>query len=106
MYSHYRKSIQDQFKCRVTDTYGCGEGIQVSAQCGSSDGGYHVFMPHVIVEYVDNMGHIQADEGIGDIQTDGRHHPDERGGRGDLRKHLGEHEPEPVGVGRRSPIVT
>ncbi len=53
MYPHYRKLIEKQFGCRVTDTYGCGEGIQVSAQCGRSSGSYHVFMPHVAVEYVD-----------------------------------------------------
>lgn len=50
LYPHYRKSIEKTFACRVTDTYGVGEGIQVAAQC--SDGGYHVFMPHVIVEIV------------------------------------------------------
>jgi phenylacetate-CoA ligase len=54
MYPHYRKMIEDVFRCNVTDTYGCGEGIQVSAQCSEADGSYHVFMPHVAVEYVDD----------------------------------------------------
>jgi phenylacetate-CoA ligase len=53
LYSHYRSMIETQFGCRVTDTYGCGEGIQIAAQCGMNDGAYHVFMPHVIVEIVD-----------------------------------------------------
>jgi len=52
LYEHFRKCIERQFKCRVTDTYGCGEGIQVASQC--PEGHYHVFMPHVIVEIVDD----------------------------------------------------
>lgn len=56
LYSHFRQKIERVFKCKVTDTYGCGEGIQVAAQCGSGDGGYHIFMPHVIVEVVDDNG--------------------------------------------------
>jgi phenylacetate-CoA ligase len=54
LYPHYRQEIEKAFHCRVTDTYGCGEGIQVAAQCG--EGAYHVFMPHVIVEVVDEAG--------------------------------------------------
>ena len=50
LFPHYRSTIEQQFRCRVTDTYGCGEGIQVSAQC--EHGAYHIFMPHVVVEYV------------------------------------------------------
>lgn len=50
LYAHYRRQIEEQFECRVTDTYGCGEGIQIAAQCGCQEGCYHVFMPHVIVE--------------------------------------------------------
>lgn len=54
MFENYRRKIEKQFKTRVTDTYGCGEGIQVAAQCGQSNGEYHIFMPHVIVEFVDD----------------------------------------------------
>jgi phenylacetate-CoA ligase len=50
MYAHYRKLIEKQFHCRVTDTYGCGEGIQVAAQCEM--GQYHVFTPHVVIEFL------------------------------------------------------
>jgi phenylacetate-CoA ligase len=53
LYAHYRKKIEQKFGCRVTDTYGCGEGIQVAAQCPDGHGHYHLFMPHVIVEIVD-----------------------------------------------------
>lgn len=56
LYDHYRAKIEQAFGCRVTDTYGCGEGIQVAAQCGVNDGAYHVFMPHVAVEVVDDEG--------------------------------------------------
>jgi phenylacetate-CoA ligase len=52
MFTHYRRRIEAQFGCRVTDTYGCGEGIQVAAQCGHAEGSYHIFTPHVAVEFV------------------------------------------------------
>jgi len=57
LYAHYRKAMETQFGCKITDTYGCGEGIQVAAQCRVGGGGYHIFMPHVAVEVVDNEGH-------------------------------------------------
>lgn len=66
MYPHYRKTIEAQFNCKVTDTYGCGEGMQVSAQCLDAGGSYHVFMPHVVVEYVNNGKHV-CDGELGDI---------------------------------------
>lgn len=56
LYSHYRKTIEENFGCAVTDTYGCGEGIQIAAQCGCKGAGYHIFMPHVLVEIVDDSG--------------------------------------------------
>ncbi|MDD2852252.1 MAG: AMP-binding protein [Desulfuromonadaceae bacterium] len=56
LYEHFRKCIEEQFQCRVTDTYGCGEGIQVAAQCPAGNNKYHIFMPHVIVEIVDDAG--------------------------------------------------
>jgi phenylacetate-CoA ligase len=56
LYNHFRKKIESQFSCKVTDSYGCGEGIQVAAQCPDGHGGYHIFMPHVIVEVVDDYG--------------------------------------------------
>lgn len=56
LYGHYRTCIEQSFQCKVTDTYGCGEGIQVAAQCGENNGAYHIFMPHVVVEIVDDGG--------------------------------------------------
>jgi phenylacetate-CoA ligase len=33
LYPHYRKTIETAFNTRVTDTYGCAEGVQIAAQC-------------------------------------------------------------------------
>jgi phenylacetate-CoA ligase len=65
MFDHYRRKIESSFGCRVTDTYGCGEGIQVAAQC--SLGKYHIFSPHVIVEIVDENGMPVENGKLGDI---------------------------------------
>lgn len=65
LYQHFRKLIETQFECRVTDTYGCGEGIQVAAQC--ENGNYHIFMPHVAVEIVDDQGNPVPDGELGNI---------------------------------------
>ena len=53
LYPHYRETIEQAFRTRVYDTYGCGEGIQVSAQCGSGET-YHEHSLDVIVEYLDD----------------------------------------------------
>jgi phenylacetate-CoA ligase len=50
-----RKEIEEAFGCRLFDTYGCAEGIQVAAQCGGN-APYHVHSLDVIVEYVDENG--------------------------------------------------
>ncbi len=55
LYPHYRETITGAFGVRVTDTYGIGEGTQVSAQCGH-DGNYHVHTLDCVVEYVDDDG--------------------------------------------------
>jgi phenylacetate-coenzyme A ligase PaaK-like adenylate-forming protein len=62
LFSHYRKLIEEQFKCRITDSYGCGEGIQISAQCGQSNNEYHIFTPHVIVEFTKDGKAVQTGE--------------------------------------------
>ncbi len=65
LYLHFRDTIETQFHCRVTDTYGCGEGIQVAAQC--ERGHYHIFMPHVVVEIIDDNGTSVPDGELGNI---------------------------------------
>jgi phenylacetate-CoA ligase len=54
LYPHFRAEIEDVFRVKVTDTYGIGEGIQVSAQCAA--GNYHVHTLDVIVEYLNDAG--------------------------------------------------
>lgn len=55
LHPHYRRQIETAFGTRVFDTYGCGEGIQIAAQCGRGST-YHVHSLDVIVEYVDEGG--------------------------------------------------
>lgn len=66
LFPHYRRAIESAFQCRVTDTYGCGEGIQVAAQCKQGDGRYHIFMPHVLVEILRDGQPVEAGE-MGEI---------------------------------------
>lgn len=55
VFPSFRNAIEQAFGIQVTDTYGCAEGIQVSAQCeGSSYYLVHNF--DVIVEYLDDQG--------------------------------------------------
>jgi phenylacetate-CoA ligase len=55
LYSWYRATVEQAFRCRVFDTYGCGEGVQVSAQCGHG-AHYHIFDLDTIVEFVNDDG--------------------------------------------------
>jgi phenylacetate-CoA ligase len=54
LFAHYRSTIEEAFGCRVFDTYGMGEGIQVAAQCGR-DSTYHIHALDVIVETLDDQ---------------------------------------------------
>jgi phenylacetate-CoA ligase len=55
LYSHYRETIEQAFKTQVIDSYGCGEGMQIAAQCGAGSH-YHVHDLDVIVEYLNENG--------------------------------------------------
>jgi phenylacetate-CoA ligase len=55
LYAGYRSTIEQAFSARVYDTYGCAEGVQVSAQCGTENN-YHIHPFDVVVEYVDEDG--------------------------------------------------
>jgi phenylacetate-CoA ligase len=55
LYSHYRRTIESVFRARIFDTYGCGEGMQIAAQCGATNA-YHIHVPDVIVECLDDNG--------------------------------------------------
>ena len=66
LYDHYRKTIEEAFGTRVTDTYGCSEGMQISAQCGV-DRTYHVHALDVIVEYLDDNEEPVAPSQLGNL---------------------------------------
>lgn len=53
VYPQYRKAIETTFNTRLFDTYGCGEGMQIAAQCGHG-ASYHVHSLDVVVEYLDD----------------------------------------------------
>jgi len=55
LHPEQRRTIEAAFQTRVTDTYGCGEGFQASAQCGEGDT-YHTHDLDVILEYLDDEG--------------------------------------------------
>jgi phenylacetate-CoA ligase len=55
LHPHWRREIEAVFRTRVYDTYGCGEGFQIAAQCGEG-GVYHVHSLDVVVHYVDEQG--------------------------------------------------
>ncbi|MBW6475437.1 MAG: AMP-binding protein [Anaerolineaceae bacterium] len=54
LYPHYRETITKAFSTKVFDTYGCAEGIQISAQC--AHGNYHIHTLDTIVEFLDDNG--------------------------------------------------
>ncbi len=55
LHPHYRRTIETTFRAPVFDTYGCGEGFQIAAQCGTGNT-YHVHSLDVVVEYLDAQG--------------------------------------------------
>jgi phenylacetate-CoA ligase len=47
---HYRDQVRAAFGCRVYDSYGVGEGMQIAAQCEASEETFHQFSLHVACE--------------------------------------------------------
>ena len=66
LFPHYREAIESAFGTQVHDTYGCGEGIQIAAQCGTGTH-YHVHSLDVIVEFLDDSGEPVAEGEPGNI---------------------------------------
>lgn len=66
LHPHYRRAIETAFRAPVFDTYGCGEGFQIAAQCGTGST-YHVHSLDVIVEYLDEQGRPVPPGQPGDI---------------------------------------
>lgn len=52
LFPHYRTEIEEVFSTHVFDSYGCAEGIQISAQC--EQGNYHLHSLDAIVEFLDD----------------------------------------------------
>lgn len=52
--TRYRRHIEEAFQVNVTDTYGCGEGFQIAAQC--KEGRYHLHALDCVVELLDEAG--------------------------------------------------
>lgn len=66
LHPHYRRVIETAFRAPVFDTYGCGEGFQIAAQCGTGST-YHVHSLDVVVEYLDGQGRPVPSGQPGDI---------------------------------------
>ena len=68
LFPYYRELIEEQFDCKVFDTYG-GEGMVISGQC--ERGNYHTDDNNLIVEYVaDDGSRAKAGELANIIVTD------------------------------------
>lgn len=52
LFSNYRKVIEETFHTKVFDTYGCGEGVQIAAQC--EFGNYHLHAFDAVIEFLDD----------------------------------------------------
>ncbi|NLO68258.1 MAG: phenylacetate--CoA ligase family protein [Bacteroidales bacterium] len=65
LYQAYRTVIENTFKCKVYDTYGCAEGFQVAAQC--EYGNYHIHALDVIVEYLDDLHQPVMEGEVGNL---------------------------------------
>jgi len=52
LFPQYRRTIEDAFQTQVCDTYGCAEGVQISAQC--EYGRYHLHALDTLIEFLDD----------------------------------------------------
>jgi phenylacetate-CoA ligase len=66
LFQHYRSTMEQAFGTKVFDTYGCAEGFQIAAQCGT-ESKYHLHSMDVIVEFLDNNGFPVREGDIGNI---------------------------------------
>jgi phenylacetate-CoA ligase len=65
MFSHYRESIEAQFKTKVYDTYGTTEGFMIAGQKDLPY--YYLLTPHVYLELLDEQGNEVPDGEIGHV---------------------------------------
>ena len=66
LHEHYRRTIEEAFKVRISDAYGCSEGMNISAQCGVGNT-YHLHTLDVIVEYLDEKGEPVSPSQVGNL---------------------------------------
>jgi len=66
LYAHYRQTIEGAFQTRVFDQYGCGEGMQIAAQCGCGNN-YHIHELDVVLELVDDAGEPVSRGQVGNV---------------------------------------
>jgi phenylacetate-CoA ligase len=66
LFQHYRSTIEQVFGTKVFDTYGCAEGFQIAAQCGT-ESNYHLHSMDIIVEFLDHDGFPVREGDIGSI---------------------------------------
>ena len=65
LFDHYRTAIADAFGCYTYNTYACGEGIMIGAQCPTKE--FVIMEPHCLVEVVDENNHPVPDGSIGRV---------------------------------------
>jgi phenylacetate-CoA ligase len=66
LYPHYRSVIESVFGNSVFDTYGCGEGFQIAAQCGNGSH-YHLQSLDIIAEFLGDDGNPVPEGELGNI---------------------------------------
>ncbi|PQJ73303.1 phenylacetate--CoA ligase family protein [Polaribacter butkevichii] len=65
MFNHYKKNIENAFKTKVYDTYGCNEGFLIAAQ---KDLEYkYIMSPHVYLEILDDNNKPLPDGELGHV---------------------------------------
>jgi phenylacetate-CoA ligase len=104
LFPHYRQSIERVFRCKVSDCYGLGEGLQCAAQCELHDG-LHEAMHGVVVEIVDSNGMPCPIGEIGRVIVTRLEHgcmPLIRYDTGDIASFL----PEPCPCGRKMRLLS
>jgi phenylacetate-CoA ligase len=65
LFPHYKTEIERAFQCKITDTYGCSEGIMIAAQKDLPY--YYIMSPHVYLELVDENGNEVPDGELGRV---------------------------------------
>ncbi len=62
----HRVLVRRAFNCKVYDSYGVSEGMQIAAQCGHSENDFHQFCLHVAIEFCRDGSPVPRGE-TGDI---------------------------------------